>query len=417
MEGVVPKIWAVGGGKGGVGKSFLAVNLSCGLAQRGHRVVLVDADLAGANVHTMLGLRQPDVTLGDYLLRDVLTIDDILLPTRLEGLRVICGAADILEMANPRFEQKQRLMKAISGLAAEFIIIDVGAGATLNNLDFFNMADGAILVTSPAPTAMQNVYSFLKMAVMRRLGRLLVPDERCASLLSDLGRGEGPQTVPALVDAVKAVDEKRAWTLVQEILRCRFRLVVSMAGDREAEQAAAALAAVAYQYLRLKLPHIGGIAFSMDVERSIRRMHPLMLAEASASSEAIWRIVRRVISEGADEAARKPASRRDAVSEDSGFADAGRADVQLCLNDEVEHGGMKLHVQTEDLGRDKARILTLVFSGGRILFTKDSGYAELEAKVGGRRPTADLVRWQHRGVMAGIRAGKLAARLSAERTG
>ncbi len=66
-----PRIWAIGGGKGGVGKSVLAANLGVVLAKRRQRVVVVDADLGGANLHTLFGMPDPELTLSDYIDRRV----------------------------------------------------------------------------------------------------------------------------------------------------------------------------------------------------------------------------------------------------------------------------------------------------------------------------------------------------------
>ncbi len=134
-------IWAVGGGKGGVGKSFIATNLACALASQGYKVTLMDADLGGADVHTLFGIRYPRYTLNDFLKKRVEKFSDILIPTALHNLHLICGASNLLELANPKYAQKQKLIRGISSLNTDFILIDIGAGASLNNLDFFNMAD------------------------------------------------------------------------------------------------------------------------------------------------------------------------------------------------------------------------------------------------------------------------------------
>src|SRR5271169_3293387 len=131
-------IIAVGGGKGGVGKSFFASNLACGLAKIGRSVILVDADLAGANIHILFGIKYPERTLGDYLKKNVATLADVLLPTQLPNLSLLCGASDFLELANPHYTQKQKVISEITRLNADMIVIDIGAGASLNNLDFFN---------------------------------------------------------------------------------------------------------------------------------------------------------------------------------------------------------------------------------------------------------------------------------------
>ncbi|MEE8219789.1 MAG: P-loop NTPase, partial [bacterium] len=64
-------IWAIGGGKGGTGKSFMTASLGIQLAQFGRRTIIVDADLGAANLHTCLGVKSPKVTLADFLSRTV----------------------------------------------------------------------------------------------------------------------------------------------------------------------------------------------------------------------------------------------------------------------------------------------------------------------------------------------------------
>ena len=73
------EIWAVGGGKGGIGKSLITGNIGITLARLKKRVLLVDADLGGANLHTTLGIGVPQMTLSDFLNRRVETIQEVII--------------------------------------------------------------------------------------------------------------------------------------------------------------------------------------------------------------------------------------------------------------------------------------------------------------------------------------------------
>ena len=64
---VVPQIWAVGGGKGGVGKSTISTLLAFWLARMGKKTILIDVELGGANLHTFMGIKSPPRTLNDYI--------------------------------------------------------------------------------------------------------------------------------------------------------------------------------------------------------------------------------------------------------------------------------------------------------------------------------------------------------------
>src|SRR3954470_1220356 len=93
-------IIAIGSGKGGVGKSLLAANLAIYLAQLGKRVVLLDADLGGANLHTFVGVERPRVTLGDFFDKRVERIEECIVETQVANLGLLSAEGDPLWAAN-----------------------------------------------------------------------------------------------------------------------------------------------------------------------------------------------------------------------------------------------------------------------------------------------------------------------------
>ncbi|MBN1114515.1 MAG: P-loop NTPase, partial [Oligoflexia bacterium] len=114
------EIWAVGGGKGGVGKSLIAANLGIMLARRMKKVVLVDLDLGGANLHTCLGVELPRTTLSDFIDRRVETLQDLVIETSIKGLGLISGAQDSLGIANLKHSQKQRFINKLLELDSDY---------------------------------------------------------------------------------------------------------------------------------------------------------------------------------------------------------------------------------------------------------------------------------------------------------
>ena len=104
------RIVAVGGGKGGVGKSVVATNLAVACAQAGAETILVDADLGAPNIHTMLGVERPVGSLGDVMANAKLHLSDVLSHCSVDHLSIICGAGPILGVANPEFQKKQRVL-------------------------------------------------------------------------------------------------------------------------------------------------------------------------------------------------------------------------------------------------------------------------------------------------------------------
>ena len=101
MEAIVrQKLWSIGGGKGGIGKSIFTLGLGISLARLGYKIIVVDADLGGANLHTLMGVRYPPHTMEDFLLRRVQRLEDIIIETGVKNIGLICGADDILGSAN-----------------------------------------------------------------------------------------------------------------------------------------------------------------------------------------------------------------------------------------------------------------------------------------------------------------------------
>ncbi|MBW2266646.1 MAG: P-loop NTPase [Deltaproteobacteria bacterium] len=167
-----PKLWAVGGGKGGVGKSVVSLLLAFWLARKGKQTILVDTDLGGANLHTLLGIKSPSRTLNDFIAKKYDSLEEICIESEIENLRLICGASEVLSLANPQFAQKVKIIQGVLKLDCDYVILDLGGGASFNFLDFFLVSHQKILVLTPQPTSIQNSYGFMRNAVYRRLTQL-----------------------------------------------------------------------------------------------------------------------------------------------------------------------------------------------------------------------------------------------------
>lgn len=163
---------AVGGGKGGVGKSFVAANLALALARRkgaADRVVAVDLDFGGSNLNLLLGEPFPKAELGDFLDGRASDLNAISQPTRVESLRYVSGSFDMVTAVDPIRDRKLDLVRAMVGLDARFVVLDLPAGSAAATLDFFFLGDLKLMVMNPEETAFSNAYGFLKNYLLRRL--------------------------------------------------------------------------------------------------------------------------------------------------------------------------------------------------------------------------------------------------------
>jgi flagellar biosynthesis protein FlhG len=162
------KIWAVGGGKGGTGKSFITSSTGTCLALRGNKTILLDADLGGANLHSFFGLNKPRYSLADFFEKKI-PLQDIMVQSGVANLGLITGSIGSLDSESINFAQKQKLFRHIRTLDADHILIDLGAGTHVNTLDTFLLADRMIVVTVPEITALENMYQFIKSVYFRKM--------------------------------------------------------------------------------------------------------------------------------------------------------------------------------------------------------------------------------------------------------
>lgn len=176
------RIIAIGSGKGGVGKSNVAVNLAIELSRRGNSVCLFDADLGMANAHIIAGI-SPKHTLG-HVMRGAKTIDEIIARGP-EGIGLIAGSTGLFELTQLSAEQRRRLCGSLTTMKFEFdyLIIDSGAGISTNVLAFMESADQGIIIATPEPTSMADAYGMIKTLSQRGYeGRMSLIVNRAESI-------------------------------------------------------------------------------------------------------------------------------------------------------------------------------------------------------------------------------------------
>ena len=292
------QVWSIGGGKGGIGKSLLAASVGWQLARMGRRVVLVDADLGGANLHTCLGLPTPQKTLADFIQRRVASIEDVVSEAGAPGLRLISGASDLLCAANIKHLQKVRVMNHVRTLDVDVVLMDLGAGTSFNILDFFLLSDVALLAVVPEPTSIENAYRFVKSALYRRL-RAVAPHEGIRELVdaaldpkSDLGL----RTPLDLLARVEACDPEAAETLRREMRSFQPRFVVNDVREAAEEAIGHQLVAACARHLGLRTSYAGFVHHDDAVWRAVRRRRMFMAdAPTSRAAEEIRQLTRGLV--------------------------------------------------------------------------------------------------------------------------
>ncbi len=274
-----PQIWAVGGGKGGIGKSVISILISLALAEKGQDTVVIDGDLGGANLHTFMGIRTPSRTLNDFISRQYATLDEVCMGTEQKGLRIICGASEVLTLANLQYTQKIKILQAISKIEADHVILDLGAGTGFNTLDFFLSAHRQIVVMTPQPVAIQNAYAFVRNAVYRTLSRLTSRRPSLGGLVKaamDPKNDMRVRTVSTLLDRVAEYgDPADAVEMAAHLKRIRPTLITNMAREPRDKNAGQIIQMVSQKHLTIQAEVGGGIYFDPQINAMVSAMEPL----------------------------------------------------------------------------------------------------------------------------------------------
>lgn len=294
------QIWCVGGGKGGIGKSLLAASLGWQLARLGKRVVLVDADLGGANLHTCLGLQSPEHTLADFIQRRAERIEDVVLETGFPRLRLLSGASDFLGASNIKYPQKVRVLNRIRALDVDVVLIDLGAGNSFNIVDFFLIADLGVLAVVPEPTSIENGYRFIKSALYRRL-RGVAQRESLREIVDSAMDPKNARGIRSPLDLLKRVEQEDPAAVEpfrRELAAFHPRFVVNQVRDETDIAVGHQLVAACARHLGVKATFAGFVHFDDAVWRAVRRRKLFMVDAPNCRAAEEVRQLARGLSRG-----------------------------------------------------------------------------------------------------------------------
>jgi len=294
----VPVSIPVGGGKGGVGKTFLVANLATALARAGHRIVAVDADLEGANLHTCIGVSDPGPSLADFVAGRVDDVASLLVDTPIPNLRIVAATHGHFDHPQPGHSERVRLMRQLRELDADYVLLDLGAGTHPAVIDYFMIGEAGIVVITPEPTSIENAYAFLRAAFYRRL-QLAMLSHRVRDLVAlamDERNERGIRTPFDLLREVRALDPTEGARFVETMRAFRPRLLVNEARTAEDVKLGFSVRSVCRKFFGIDAEYLGYVNHDEAARHSVRSRRPVV--EAHPRSDAaiyIERVARKLV--------------------------------------------------------------------------------------------------------------------------
>jgi flagellar biosynthesis protein FlhG len=238
------QVIAVTGGKGGTGKTSIAVNLATALAQSGRKTMLLDGDLGLSNCDVLLGLT-PRYTL-EHVLRGERALEEIILETR-SGVRVVPAASGVARMAALSVTEQHGIVQAFGAMPGllHTLIVDTAAGIGEQVLQFCQAAQQVLVVLRDEPTSFTDTYALIKV----------------------LSRDRGVR---------------------------HFRVVTNLTRQPEEGQIAfRRLQRVTDRYLEVLLDYAGDIPEDLSLQKSVQAQRPVMEAFPASAAARAFKLLAR----------------------------------------------------------------------------------------------------------------------------
>ena len=292
-------ILPVASGKGGVGKSAVSVNLAISLAQKGKKVILCDFDFGGANLHTLLGLKNNQAGMGNFIYRQNNSLSELIQETGIPNLQFIAGDCLFPGTANMDFFMKKKIMKELPMLDADYVLLDLGGGSNYNILDFYLLTYNSILVSTPEITSIMNAYSFLKASAFRffvhQFPNKSLERERINDFVKSVSTGT-ESSFTALMETICAEFPESGSKACQELSHFNPQVILNSGSSSMDLEMGRRLRSLVNSKLNIKMDFVGFIPKDDIVPLAVARRTPAcILSPDSAFAMAISKATDRIM--------------------------------------------------------------------------------------------------------------------------
>lgn len=269
-------LWVIGSGKGGVGKTFLTSNLGVTLSKMDKRVLLVDLDFSGANLHTSLGEPHSDVNLYQYWVGGQ-PLSAVIRSTAIPRVSYIQGHWDQWSPLALDLENSHRLIEDLRKSNFDYVLVDLGPGASEFHLDLFHQSDERFLVTTPEPTSIEKTYRFVESMVTWTLRESATP-EAFNKLVKALTQYRASHKVGSFsfrqyLNQAVGFD----FNYFEQIDQKPIRLIVNESRSQQDRELGHSIQSVCKKFYDLPLKYTGALDHDNAVWQSVRGRSPVLM--------------------------------------------------------------------------------------------------------------------------------------------
>lgn len=274
-------IVAVGGGKGGVGKTVFASLLALKYAEEKKKVILIDADLGGSNIHTIMGINPAYQrgTITTYFRSKGALLDEILIDCGVKHIKVACGSLHNYKLVNLPHFLKLRFFNELRKKDSDIIILDLGSGSAYTTLDFFAFSDIGIVVTTVEKTSIENAYRFLKGSFLRKLRFEVMKygSEIIDEVLNTKEKGS-PLKPYQIIEMVVKLHPEIADKIDNFLRNTKIGIVLNMIENSQDILLGKKMEMAVKTYLDVDVKFLGGLFSHPELKKTIRMGEPITRA-------------------------------------------------------------------------------------------------------------------------------------------
>lgn len=289
-----PLIIAIGGAKGGVGKSMVCSNLAVQFAQNGLKTILLDLDLGAANQHTLFGISQSNKGWTEWLVHPESNLSDFLIQTKLEHLSLLAASGYILDVTEVTVDKQQLLIQKLKEMDADIILLDLGAGSHRSTLNFFAMAEIRLLVTTTEPISLLNNFEFLKNLIYHLFCKACLNYPEILRFIHEF-RASSSQKISHLLDKIKSCEPFFAETLEDLVEDLEVFIIFNQVKKVDEVHLVKRLKKIVKNHLNLELKYPGVVFFSEEINASMQKTLPISMVSPQSVVTQMFKRISQVL--------------------------------------------------------------------------------------------------------------------------
>lgn len=287
-------IWAIGGAKGGAGKTQMTVALGALMAGEGGRVAVLDASLDAPNLHTALGMKRPERGLSDFFLGKAETLEEIMVSSPIKNLFLAPGMTCAPVPSGVKNSGFVRLRSALRRMSLDAVLLDLGPGMGSSAVDLLLAADTRLIVTTPEPVSVELVYGLLRQ-VLRRALKSAKGTARFGGIIDGEFAGSASGNLVAVVERilerVSREDMSAARLIEREFMDIELNLAVNMVRDDHDRLLGPSICEIVEKFYGLPMRYSGLVPFDGRMARAWAAGRPFIVEYHTSDAAACFNLV------------------------------------------------------------------------------------------------------------------------------